>query len=117
MTSDWPRPLVHWSIVAVDVDTQRSFYSQLFNWTIGDGPFMSIEVGIGAPEGGPAGHIQAGAVPGVSLYVQVRDLQTSLNLAIELGGKEVMAPFDLPNGQTLAAIEDPEGNFLMLVQQ
>ena len=78
---------------------------------------MSIEVGIGAPEGGPAGHIQAGAVPGVSLYVQVRDLQTSLNLAIELGGKEVMAPFDLPNGQTLAAIEDPEGNFLMLVQQ
>ncbi|MEO9180812.1 MAG: hypothetical protein ABI298_04080, partial [Acidimicrobiales bacterium] len=83
----------------------------------GDGPFMSIEAGIGAPEAGPAGHIQTGSVPGVSLYVQVRDLRTSLDLVIELGGKEIVAPFDLPNGQSLAAIEDPEGNSLMLVQQ
>ncbi len=117
MTSDWPRPLVHWAIVAVDADKQRAFYSKLFNWEIGEGPFMSFEAGIGAPDAGPAGHIQTGLVPGVSLYFQVGDLRTSLELVIELGGKEVMAPFDLPNGQSLAAIEDPEGNFLMLVQQ
>ena len=117
MSSDWPRPLVHWAIIAVDAEKQRAFYSQLFNWDIGDGPFMSIEAGIGAPDAGAAGHIQTGSVPGVSLYFQVRDLGTSLELVIELGGKEIMAPFDLPNGQSLAAIEDPEGNFLMLVQQ
>jgi predicted enzyme related to lactoylglutathione lyase len=117
MTSDWPRPLVHWAIVAVDPDKQRAFYSQLFNWDISDGHFMAIEAGIGAPEAGPAGHIQAGSAPGVSLYFQVRDLRSSLDLAVQLGGKEIIAPFDLSNGQTLAAVEDPEGNFLMLVQQ
>ena len=117
MTSDWARPVVHWSIVAVEPERQRSFYAELFNWDIGDGPIMTIPAGIGGPQAGPAGHIQAGADPGVSLYVQVGDLRTTIDKAIELGGKETIAPFDLENGQTLAAIEDPEGNFVMLVQQ
>jgi len=69
------------------------------------------------PEPGPEGHIQAGANPGVSLYVQVGDLRSTIAKAIALGGKETIPPFDLENGQTLAAIEDPEGNFVMLVQQ
>jgi predicted enzyme related to lactoylglutathione lyase len=117
MTSDWARPVVHWSIVAVDPERQRSFYSALFNWEIGDGPIMSIDAGIGGPIQGPAGHIQSGSNPGVSIYVQVADLRTTIATAIDLGGKETIPPFDLPNGQTLAAIEDPEGNFVMLVQQ
>jgi predicted enzyme related to lactoylglutathione lyase len=104
-------------MVAVDPDRQRSFYSALFNWEIGDGPIMSIPAGVGGPEPGPGGHIQSGANPGVSLYVQVRDLRSTIDTAIELGGKETIPPFDLENGQTLAAIEDPEGNFVMLVQQ
>jgi predicted enzyme related to lactoylglutathione lyase len=31
MTSDWARPVVHWSIVAIDPERQRDFYSALFN--------------------------------------------------------------------------------------
>jgi predicted enzyme related to lactoylglutathione lyase len=53
----------------------------------------------------------------VSLYVQVRDLHASLALAVELGGRVVAEPFDIPNGPTLAAIDDPEGIPLVLVQQ
>jgi predicted enzyme related to lactoylglutathione lyase len=117
MTSDWARPVVHWSIVAIDPQRQRSFYSALFNWEIGEGPIMTIPAGIGGPEPGPAGHIQGGANPGVSLYVQVSDLRSTIDLAISLGGKETIAPFDLENGPTLAAIEDLEGNFVILVQQ
>jgi predicted enzyme related to lactoylglutathione lyase len=109
--------VVHWSIVAIDPERQRSFYAALFKWVIGDGPIMSIEAGIGAPIQGPAGHIQAGSSPGVSLYVQVANLRATIDTAIDLGAKETMPPFDLENGQTLAAIEDPEGNFIMLVQQ
>ena len=78
---------------------------------------MSIPAGIGGPMQGPAGHIQAGARPGVSLYVQVADLRSTIDAAIELGGQETIPPFDLDNGQSLAAIEDAEGNFIMLVQQ
>jgi predicted enzyme related to lactoylglutathione lyase len=117
MTSDWARPVVHWSIVAVDPERQRSFYSALFNWDIGEGPIMNIPAGIGGPEPGPAGHIQPGAIPDVSLYIQVGNLRSTIDKAIKLGGKETISPFDLESGQTLAAIEDPEGNFIMLVQQ
>ena len=54
---------------------------------------------------------------GVTLYVQVRDLRASLALAVELGGQIVAEPFDIPGGPTLAAIDDPEGVALVLVQQ
>ena len=109
--------MVHWAIEAIDPERQKTFYAALFNWTIGDGPFMQIEAGLGGPEPGPAGHIQAGERSGVQLYVQVRDLDASLAKAVELGGQQLTEPFDLPGGPTLAAISDPEGNALMLVQQ
>lgn len=115
--SDWARPVVHWEIEARDTERLRAFYSALFNWTIGEGPIMSIPAGIGGPEPGPAGHIRAGEGGRVTLYVQVRDLRESLDRTAALGGTVVMEPVDLPDAPTLAAITDPEGNPVMLVQQ
>jgi predicted enzyme related to lactoylglutathione lyase len=117
MTSDWARPTVHWSIEAIDPERQRFFYSELFHWEIGDGPFMQIGAGIGGPEPGPAGHIQSGTTARTSLYVQVADLRTTIDRAVALGGAEILAPFDIAGGPSLAAIADPEGNHLMVVQQ
>jgi hypothetical protein len=115
--SDWARPVVHWEIEARDPERLRTFYSELFNWKIGDGPIMTIPAGIGGPEPGPAGHIRGSERSGVTLYVQVRDLRSSLDKAAELGGTIVAEPFDIPGNPTLAAITDPEGNPVMLVQQ
>ena len=117
MTDDWARPVVHWAIEARDPERQRAFYGRLCNWAIGEGPIMAIPPGLGGPEPGPAGHIQASERSGVALYVQVRDLRASLALAVELGATLVAEPFDLPGGPTLAFVLDPEGNSLGLVQQ
>jgi len=117
MGEDWARPVVHWEIVARDAARQAEFYGALFNWTIGEGPIMAIPAGLGGPEPGPEGHIRQGDRSGVSLYVQVRDIRASLTRAVELGGVLVAEPFDLPDGPTLAAVDDPEGNPLILVQQ
>ena len=116
-TPDWPRPVVHWEIQALDPARLRSFYAALFNWDIGDGPIMTIPAGIGGPEPGPGGHIRGSDRSAVTLYVQVRDIKASLAQAAELGGTVVLEPFDLPGQPTLAAITDPEGNGVMLVQQ
>jgi predicted enzyme related to lactoylglutathione lyase len=78
---------------------------------------MGIPAGLDGPEPGPAGHIRAGDTAGVRLYVQVRDLAASLARTAELGGTVLSEPFDVPGGPTLAAVADPEGNPLMLVQQ
>ena len=117
MGEDWARPVVHWEIVARDAERQAAFYRELFNWEIGTGPIMQIPAGLGGPEPGPGGHIRRGDGPAVLLYVQVRDLRGSLARAAQLGGAVVTEPFDVPDGPTLAAISDPEGNPLVLVQQ
>jgi len=117
VADDWARPVVHWEIVARDAGRQAAFYRELFNWEIGDGPIMQVSPGLGGPEPGPAGHIRTGDRPGVVLYVQVRDLRESLDRAVELGGTLVTQPFDVPGGPTLASVDDPEGNPLVLVQQ
>jgi len=114
---DWPRPVVHWEIEARDPDRLKLFYGTMFNWSIGDGPIMGIDAGVGGPEPGPAGHLRASDRSGVTLYIQVRDLRTSLDRALELGGAITMEPLDIPGGPTLAGITDPEGNPVTLVQQ
>jgi predicted enzyme related to lactoylglutathione lyase len=110
--------VVHWEITARNPDAQAGFYRSLFGWEIGEGPIQAVAPGLGGPEPGPAGHIREGASPGVSLYVQVRDLQHSLVMAESLGASVTVQPIDVPGGgPTLAAIEDPEGNTFFLVQQ
>lgn len=117
MSEDWARPVVHWEIEARDPSVLGPFYRALFNWDVGDGPIQWIPAGIGGPEPGPAGHIRQGETSRVTLYVQVRDLTESLARTAELGGTVLSQPFQLPDSPTMAAVADPEGNALMLVQQ
>jgi hypothetical protein len=114
---DWARPVVHWEITAREPAVLREFYGRLFSWDIGDGPIMTIPAGFGGPEPGPAGHIRQSDRTGVTLYVQVRDLREALDRAVALGGTVVAEPFDVPGGPSLAAVADPEGNPVTLVQQ
>ena len=117
MAEDWARPVVHWEIRSTDPAKMRAFYAEMFNWSIGDGTIMNIPAGIGAPDAGPAGHIVASDKPGVSLYIQVLNLDASLSRAVELGGAKTRPPFQIPGGATIAGIADPEGNAIVLVQQ
>lgn len=117
MSADWARPVVHWEIIATDSERQAAFYRDLFNWEVGTGPTRQIPAGLGGPEPGPSGHIRSGREPAVVLYIQVRDLTAALERAVRLGGTITTEPFDVPDGPTLAAITDPEGNQVVLVQQ
>ena len=118
MTSpDWARPVVYFSIEALDADRQRAFYSELFNWNIGEGPIKVFPAGIGGPENGIGGHINAGKKPHVTVYVQVRRIEESLEKALALGGAVVSPPFQIPGGAMIATITDPEGNTVGIVQQ
>ncbi len=117
MAEDWARPVVHWEIQVRDIEKQRKFYSELFNWDItGHERAMGIPVQVGPPER-LRGNLRLGDTPRVVLYVQVLKIRESLDKAVLLGGKILREPFDRPSGQTLAIIEDPEGNPVTLVQQ
>jgi predicted enzyme related to lactoylglutathione lyase len=47
----------------------------------------------------------------------VRDISETLARTKELGGEVVLELLEIPGGATLAAITDPEGNSVTLVQQ
>src|SRR5207244_3473489 len=67
-------------------------------------------------EGGPAGHIRASNLGGVTLYVQVRDLAASIAKVVAPRGTLPRQPVEPPPGPTLAATNDPEGNPALPVQ-
>ena len=117
MQSDWARPVVYFEIQARDADLMAGFYSAMVNWDIGDGFIRQIPAGIGGPEPGIGGHLREGDRPGVTLFIQVKDLEASQQRAVELGGAVTSARFDIPGGASIAGITDPEGNPITLVQQ
>jgi hypothetical protein len=117
VSDDWVRPVVHFEITARNPTTLIPFYEAMFNWPVDEeGALRNFPAGLGGPEPGPAGHFREGT-PGIQLYIQVRDLDVSLAQAVELGGQVTLGRFDIPNGPTIAAITDPEGNGIGLVQQ
>ena len=76
-----------------------------------------IPPGKGPPVEGIGGTIIQTGRATVVVYIQVADLGASIKKAEALGGKAVMPPIDVPNGPTIAQIEDPEGNLIGLIQQ
>ncbi len=112
-------PVVHFEVLGKDTKKLQDFYSKLFDWKVNaNNPInyglveaageKSIGGGIGSAPQGVAGH--------VTIYVQVDDLQTSLNKAESLGGKTIVPPTEIPNMVTFALLQDPEGHVIGLVK-
>jgi uncharacterized protein len=102
-------PVVHFEIGCRDKAATEQFYSALFDWKLAPmGPATMIETG--SP--GIAGHISSlGHEPHqfTHFYVQVDDLQATLDKVGELGGKTLVPPVEIPTG-AFAWFADPEGN-------
>ncbi len=107
-------PVVHFEIGCRDLAKTQAYYENLFGWKIqAAGPAAMI-----APDGpgGIDGHITAlGHEPFnyVTFYVQVDDVPAHLKKAVDLGGKMLVPPIDIPTG-TFAWFADPEGNTIGL---
>ncbi len=71
-------------------------------------PGSGINGGIGGDQNGGAGR--------VTFYVEVKDLDATLEKIGKLGGKTVAAPMDVPNGPTIALFSDPEGHVIGLIK-
>ena len=117
MAKDWARPVVYFEIEALDADLLENFYREMFSWDIGEGFIRQIPAGIGGPENGIGGHMRQSDRSGVTLFIQVKDVEASRTMAVELGGSLTSEPFQIPGRALIAGIKDPEGNPITLVQQ
>ena len=115
------RPVVHFEIHGKDAKKLQEFYASLFGWKIDANNPMNygmVEAGVGGPPDGVGGGIlQSDSAPMVTFYVQVVDLNETLQKAESMGGQTVQPPMDVPGGPTMAQFKDPEGNTIGLVKQ
>ena len=111
-----PNPVLHFEVLTGgNAEDLQKFYADAFDWKVdannpqkygmvdngGDG----INGGIGP---NPQGQSYA------TFYVQVDDLQKTLDKIESLGGKTATQPMDLPGGLSIAMFNDPAGNLIGL---
>ncbi len=110
--------VVHFEIAGKDAKALQDFYKGLFGWDITTdneanyGMVPGTQDGIGGGvTGGPDGE------PYVTIYVSCDgDIQATLDKAVELGGTKVTDVMQPPGAPTLAHFNDPDGNFIGLVE-
>ena len=113
--------IVHFEIIGKEATRLRQFYTDLFSWNVGEpmGPesgFYSLVDGESSGLPGGIGQDFEGNSR-VTIYVEVPDLQATLDRATAMGGKVLMPPMEVPGGNvTIAMFADPEGNVMGLTK-
>lgn len=113
------KPVVYFEVIGRDHEALASFFGELFDWDVeqaGSAPYSfakpggdGITGGIGASPGGEQSY--------QTFYVQVDDLQATLDRAESLGGKTVMAPRQVSDTTDAALFEDPEGHLIGILSR
>ncbi|WP_328560713.1 VOC family protein [Streptomyces coelicoflavus] len=110
-------------ILTADLDALLGFYSELFGAeeifrVPAQGPAFYLGLRIGDTDLGLVSKENpgTGAVPRILLSIGVDDVDETLGRVETLGGSVRSAPKDMPWGQRVAHISDPDGNPLNLTQ-
>jgi predicted enzyme related to lactoylglutathione lyase len=106
-------------------DAAKEFYGAIFGWTPNDNPMGPGEVytifkldGRDAAAGYTlrADQREQGVPPNWMLYIAVDNVEASTAKVPQLGGKVIVAPFDVMDAGRMAVIADPTGAYFCLWQ-
>ena len=115
------QPVVQFQILARNPDVLTAFYAELFGWEVDSNNAMgyrTVDTGSGRGMRGGVWPIgPTGGHPLVQLFVEVDDIAASATKVEQLGGKIVIPPQTLPDGDRLAIVLDTEGLSLGLLQR
>jgi hypothetical protein len=102
-------PVVRFEIGAADPQPLVNFYGELFGWDLQviSEAYTLVDTRGGAGVNGGIGRSDTGE-PWATFYVEVENLQASLDRAEALGGRTVVPVIELP-GMAFAMFGDPDG--------
>ena len=112
-----------WSeLMTTDIDAAKSFYSQLFDWSLQDMPmegvtYTVIRAGdreIGGMMATPPG--DQGTPPAWGNYVTVDDVDKVAENAKALGATILVEPRDIPEVGRFCVIRDPQGALISAIR-
>lgn len=110
-------PVVHFEIMGGQGKETEEFYSELFDWNIdSNNPLNYGRVDTKSTEGirGGVGDGENGTR--TTVYVQVSDINETLEKVKKLGGEIAMERTEIPNTVTLAMFKDLSGNLIGLIE-
>lgn len=105
-------PVVYFEIGCRNSQKTQSFYQSVFDWEIEN---LRINT---QSEDGIQGHINSlGHEPHqyVTVYIQVEAIGPYLEKVEAQGGKKMVGPVQLPQGEYFAWIQDPDQNIIGLI--
>ncbi len=108
-------------LMTPDVEGSKSFYGNLFGWTIKDEPVENMTYSVISINNVPVGGIMKtppeaeGAPPNWGVYVTVDDVDALTAKAKELGGSILVMPGDIPDVGRFSVIRDPQGAYISLI--
>ena len=114
--SNSPGQFVWYDLMTPDVDAATRFYADVVGWGTQqwDGPEpYTMWTASGVPIGGvvplTSDHAAAGVAPHWMAYVNVADVDATIEKAKGKGASVVAEPRDIPNTGRFAVIRDPQG--------
>ena len=109
-------PVVRFEVGAADHQPLVRFYGELFGWDLRElsEGYTAIDTRGGRGINGGVGRSNSGE-PWASFYVEVEDLQATLDRAEALGGRTVVPVIELP-GMAFAMFDDPDGLLVGLMR-
>jgi predicted enzyme related to lactoylglutathione lyase len=118
------QPVVHFEIVGQDGEKLKSYFAELFGWSIDSNNPMGYGVvaredNVNTDGIGIGGGISKGPedYPGhITVYVEVPDVEASLAKAESLGGTRMMGPDEMAEGLVIGLFTDPEGHVVGVIQ-
>lgn len=115
-------PVVHFEVTGKDGKALHKFYSEVFEWDVKADNEMNYGVveryttGEGVGIGGGIAQGPDGYDGHVTVYVEVPDIEASLQKAESLGAKRMMGPEEVMEDLTIALFTDPEGHVMGMIQ-
>jgi predicted enzyme related to lactoylglutathione lyase len=115
-------PVIGFQITAQDFAGLNEFYAQSFGWDITPGPHENVTAIAAGPA--DAGDFEGSTIARgehipdyVSLCIGTHDIEATVARTLAHGATLIRPPFELPQGDVLAIVSDPEGHVLTLVQK
>jgi uncharacterized protein len=106
------QPVTAWQIVTRQPDKLQAFYTALFGWDINANNALGYRVVDTGSERGIDGGLWPAPPDGhdfIQIFVEVEDVADATKRVVELGGKVIVPPQMLPDGDEMAILQDPAG--------
>jgi predicted enzyme related to lactoylglutathione lyase len=104
--------VVQWQIVARDPELVTSFYSSVFGWRVHTDNSLGYRVIDTGDDRGIDGGVWPSPPEGhnlVQLFIQVEDIDATIQKATSRGAQVLFPKQNLPDGDSLAILLDPAG--------